>query len=117
MPFGDETYKIVLNTACSPEKVPEKLRPLYKYIRDAKEVGDDALVRMIDDRVRQYNSSEWRRKFMTFEQELKDRYRDGFEEGKEQEAKNIAANMKAKGIDFATISEVTGLSESEITTL
>ena len=79
--FGDEAYKIVLNTACSPEKVSEKLRPLYKYIQDRSVVEGD-LIKKIDDRVRQYNTGDWRRKLMTYEQELENRYHDGMEEGK-----------------------------------
>ena len=32
--FGDEAYSIILNTACSPEKVPEPLKALFEYIND-----------------------------------------------------------------------------------
>ena len=36
LPLDDFSYKIVLNTACTPAKVPEALKPLYAYLNDPK---------------------------------------------------------------------------------
>ena len=55
--FDDGTSKILLNTKCSPDKVPEKLRAFYAYINDPTKVGSK-LVEGIDERVKEYNTEE-----------------------------------------------------------
>ena len=62
--FGDEAYSIILNTSCSPHKVPESLKPLFEYINDPSKGVGDALVDHIDERVKKFNTHEWRRKHM-----------------------------------------------------
>ncbi len=77
LPLDDFSYKIVLNAACSPDKVPEKLKPLYAYLNDPRQSQVSPLTRMIDARVKKFNTDEWRRKYMTFEYMLKERERKG----------------------------------------
>ena len=136
MQFGDEAYSIILNTACSSEKVPQHLKALFEYINDPTKgsESDDALVEDIDRQVSKFNTDEWRRRHMTL-QELMDRNyeqglelgrSEGLEEGLEQgraegEAAGRAAaitelarSMKVKGLDAAAIAEITGLSAVEI---
>ena len=48
--FNDGTSKILLNTKCYPDKVPEKLRSFYEYINDPTKVGSE-LIEGIDERV------------------------------------------------------------------
>ena len=55
--FNDGTSKILLNTKCSPKKVPEKLRAFYAYINDPTKV-DGKLIENIDERVKEYNDEE-----------------------------------------------------------
>ena len=62
LPLDDLSYTIVLNTKCSPEKVPEALKPFYEYLNDPKKNEASELTRMIDERVRKFNSDEWRKK-------------------------------------------------------
>ena len=64
MQFGDEAYSIILNTSCSPHKVPDSLKPLFEYINDPSKGVGDALVDHIDERVKKFNTHEWRRKHM-----------------------------------------------------
>ena len=45
---------------------------------------------------------------------LDDRYQKGKEEGMNQRSLEIAKNMLAKGMDEATIQEITGLTEDQI---
>ena len=134
--FGDEAYSIILNTACSPEKVPQHLKALFEYINDPAKgsESDDALVEDIDRQVSKFNTDEWRRRHMTL-QELMDRNyeqglelgrSEGLEEGLEQgraegEAAgraaaimDLARSMKAEGLSEAIISKTTGLSVVEI---
>ena len=55
--FNDGTSKILLNTKCSPDKVPEKLRSFYEYINDPSKI-DSKLIEGIDERVEEYNTKE-----------------------------------------------------------
>ena len=130
LPLDDFSYKIVLNAACSPDKVPEKLKPLYAYLNDPRQSQVSPLTRMIDARVKKFNTDEWRRKYMTFEYMLKERERKGIEQGRAeghaaglsegrsegaaQKQREIAKNMKTKNISIADIAEMTGLPAEEI---
>ena len=122
--FGDEAYSIILNTACSPEKVPQHLKALFEYINDPTKgsESDDALVEDIDRQVSRFNTDEWRRKHMTI-QELMDRnYEQGRAEGEAAGRElgraaaimELARSMKAKGRPIMQISEDTGLTADEI---
>ena len=64
--LGDDTNIIILNTSCSPEKVPDKLKPLYAYINDSS-CCEDAFIKELDSSVRKYNGPEWRKKYMTLQ--------------------------------------------------
>ena len=116
--FGDEAYSIILNTACSPEKVPEPLKALFEYINDPTKGTGDALVDDIDRQVSRFNTDEWRRRHMTL-QELMDRnYEQGLEQGRAEgeleAARRLARNFKNAGISAEIIAENTGLSLEEI---
>ena len=130
LPLDDLSYTIVLNTKCSLEKVPEALKPFYEYLNDPKKNQASELTRMIDERVRKFNSDEWRTKYMTFEYILNERAREEFEKGeavglekgrKEGEAigaaqkqREIAKSMLQEGITKEVIKKITGLSAKEI---
>ena len=121
LPLDDLSYTIVLNTKCSPEKVPETLKPFYEYLNDPKKNQASELTRMIDERVRKFNSDGWKKKYMTFEYMLNERERKGLELGRSagvaQEKREIAKSMKAKKIPTADIAEITGLSKEEVEAL
>ena len=129
LPLKDLSYTIMLNTTCSPEKVPEALKPFYEYLNDPKKNQASELTRMIDERVRKFNSSEWRQKYMTFEYILNEQKREseaiGFEKGRSegeaigaaQEKREIAKNFKQAGIPIEVIAENTGLSAEEVEAL
>ena len=133
LPLDDFSYKIVLNAACSPNKVPEKLKPLYAYLNDPRQSQVSPLTRMIDARVKKFNTDEWRRKYMTFEYMLKERERIGIEQGRAegeaiglekglvegaaQKQREIAKNLKHAGIPVDVIAENTGLTAKEIENL
>ena len=122
LPLDDLSYTIVLNMKCSPEKVPEALKPFYEYLNDPKKNQASELTRMIDERVRKFNSDGWRKKYMTFEYMLNERERKGLELGIEQgrsegEAKKqheIAKNLKLDGIPMDVIAKNTGLTLEEV---
>ena len=126
LPLDDLSYTIVLNTKCSSEKVPEALKHFYEYLNDPKKNQASELTRMIDERVRKFNSDGWRKKYMTFEYMLNERERKGLELGIEQgrsegrsegEAKKqheIAKNLKLDGIPMDVIAKNTGLTLEEV---
>ena len=119
--FDDGTSKILLNTKCSPDKVPEKLRAFYAYINDPTKVGSK-LIEGIDERVKEYNTKEWREKFVTLEYMIAEAKEEGLEQGRtEGEASGraereieMARAMKGENIDIKTIIKVSGLSAEEI---
>ena len=121
LPLDDLSYTIVLNTKCSPEKVPEALKPFYEYLNDPKKNEASELTRMIDERVRKFNSDEWRKRYMTFEYILNEHKREGeaigFEKGAAQKQREIAKNLKQAGIPVEVIAENTGLSAEEVEAL
>ena len=114
LPLKDLSYTIVLNTKCSPEKVPEALKPFYEYLNDPKKNEASELTRMIDERVRKFNSDEWRKKYMTFEYILNEQKRESFAEGAAQKQREIAKSMKDEGIAKEVIEKITGLSAEEV---
>ena len=121
LPLDDLSYTIVLNMKCSPEKVPEALKPFYEYLNDPKKNQASELTRMIDERVRKFNSNEWRKRYMTFEYILNEHKREGeaigFEKGAAQKQREIAKNLKQAGIPVEVIAENTGLSAEEVEAL
>ena len=122
LPLDDLSYTIILNTKCSSEKVPKALKPFYEYLNDPKKNQASELTRMIDERVRKFNSDEWRKRYMTFEYILNEHKRESFAEGEAaglekgaaKEKREIAKNMKVKNIPIADIVEITGLSAEEV---
>ena len=125
LPLDDLSYTIVLNTKCSPEKVPETLKPFYEYLNDPKKNQASELTRMIDERVRKFNSDGWRKKYMTFEYMLNERERKGLELGRSegeaigaaQEKREIAKSMIKEGIAKEVIEKITGLSKEDVEAL
>ena len=117
LPLKDLSYTIVLNTKCSPEKVPETLKPFYEYLNDPKKNQASELTRMIDERVRKFNSDEWRKKYMTFEYILNEQKRESFAEGAAQKQREIAKSMIEEGIAKEVIEKITGLSMEEVEAL
>lgn len=122
--FNDGTSKILLNTKCSPDKVPEKLKSFYEYINDPSKI-DSKLVEGIDERVQKYNTPEWRERLVTLEYMIAEAKEEGLEQGRTEgevsgraaEKLDMARAMKSEGIDVETIAKVSGLSVEEINKL
>ena len=85
----DQAYKIVLNTACAPEKAPEGLRALYEYINDPSKSEGSALVKAIDERVKKFNGRDWRWRQVTLEYMMLEEYHKGKAEGKAEMAAQL----------------------------
>lgn len=126
MQIGDFSYKIILNTKCSPEKVPEKLKGFYEYIRNPETADKVGFIKELDDRVSKFDTEDWRVREVTLEELIDGKaameYERGLEQGMEQgleqghlEAKiEDALAMKKEGIAVELVARVTGLSIEEI---
>ena len=115
--FNDGKSKILLNTKCSPDKVPEKLRSFYEYINDPTKVGSE-LIEGIDERVQKYNTPEWRERLVTLEYMIAEAKEEGIAEGEASgraaEKIEMARAMKNDKEPIDKIIKYTGLSKEEI---
>ena len=112
--LGDNTCKIIMNTKCTPEKVPEKLRAFYRYLNDPDSGCGDEFVERLDNRVEKYNTSEWRRKLMTLGELMDRNHEIGYKEGLKEGRRKTAIEMKRDGVPVERIIKYTGLTEEEI---
>ena len=117
MKLNDFSYKLVINTKCSEKKVPEKLKPLFAYVNGTEDFESSDLVKRIDQRVKKFNSDEWRKKFMTFEYYVKEKAERAYEEGAAQKEREIAKKFKESGIPIDVIAKNTGLTPEEVAEL
>ena len=115
--FNDGTSKILLNTKCSPDNMPEKLRSFYEYINDPTKVGSE-LIESIDERVQKYNTPEWRERLVTLEYMIAEAKEEGIAEGeaygRAAEKIEMARAMKNDKEPIDKIIKYTGLSKEEI---
>ena len=142
LPFKDESYILILNTSCAPEKVPAHLKALYAYVNDPEKKVEDDLIQKIDDKVEKYNGSEWRWMHVTFEEHVKHMeylareegrlegekagreagrlegekigQKAGEQQGDTKARREIAAKLKAAGMEPEEIAAATELSLEEI---
>ena len=127
MRLNDGSYTIIVNTKSTKDDLPRELKCLFNYINNEEVETEDSFISDLDHRVRLLNTDDnvWRREIMRLDQEIK--YREarvreeghaaGLSEGQDSKAKEIAANLKAAGLDIKTIADNTGLSEEEISRL
>ena len=130
--LNDGSYTIIVNTKSTKDDLPRELKCLFDYINNEEVETDDSFIADLDHRVGLLNTDDnvWRREIMRLDQEIK--YREararedghaaglseghaaGLSEGRDSKAKEIAANLKAAGMDDKDIAINTGLSEKEI---
>ena len=117
LPLDDEAYIIILNTKCNPTLVPDQLKTLFAYINDPTRI-EDSFIQAIDERVQQYNSTEWRRIQLNLEQMMLEKeQRDiekGREEGRTEMQEEIAVKLLEEGLALGIIAKTTGLTREQI---
>ena len=129
----DEVYTVVINTKCPRSKIPSEIESFCTYVETGEVEVTDEFIRKIDERVETVNKDQEVESIMTLEEDMMMRYRIqyekgeaaglergeklGLERGAMQKQCEIAKNMKAKQIDVRTITEITGLTSSEIEAL
>lgn len=117
LPFGDNSFKIIVNTTSSKENTPPELVPFFDYVNSMKVPENDGFIQSLHARVKEFNTSEWRRRLMTLDEQMRLDREKAFDEGKIQEKIETARRMKAEGIETVLICKITGLSIEEIDNL
>ena len=79
IPLNDERYTIILNASCSMGKVPERLRPLFKYLNKGEVAEEDNFIEKIDARVREFQDDEEIKHMMSVEDEMRLAYEKKYE--------------------------------------
>jgi len=129
--LGDKTYKIFLNTQGNDGDVCSDVVDFLKSIEGI--VTDNPFIKKIEAAAEEIRADErWRAKRMQSLVRDQDNFDRGYEQGmmqslvREQDAINrgsdaraveIAKNMLTEKMSISAISKVTGLSETEITTI
>ena len=125
MRLNDGSYTIIVNTKSTKDDLPRELKCLFNYINNEEVETEDSFISDLDHRVRLLNTDDnvWRREIMRLDQEIKyrearareDGHAAGLSEGgRDSKAKDIAANLKAAGMNTKDIAANTGVSEEEI---
>ena len=89
MELGDETRKVFVSTkGTNVNEVPPVLVHFLRYVENSTgecvEVLGDDVVRFLHERVKRIKESrEWERRYMRFEELLRDKFKEGREEGRE----------------------------------
>ena len=119
--FEDGQHTFIFNFSKNREKTEDgAIEEIADYFYNNHVSGE--LSGRIDEMVQELNSNPtWRRKIMTYEQELEAQKRisreEGLEEGYSKAKSDMAMAMLQKGIDIAIVTEITGLSEEELNKL
>ena len=82
MPYGDESFKLIVNTTAPAENTPRGLVPFFDYINRMEVPDDDAFIKALHAQVEKYNTSEWRRKLMTLEEKMRIDQEQAYAKGK-----------------------------------
>ena len=112
--LGDETYKIFFNAQKYDKMLSEEERDFFKYLTGAAVKSDftDKLDRLVSEAK---HNAQWRHQFMTWEQEVQISYRNGVDDGAEQNKIETAKKMLKSGkLSLEDISAFTDLSIQEI---
>ena len=116
--LGDGSSRIILNTKCSKEKIPQELMAFYDFVDTGRVDASDTFVKYLDTRVEEANNDEEVDRIMTLEEEMIVRYDSGLQKGRAEGAtlkqREIAQNLKNAGIPIPVIAETTGLTQEEV---
>ena len=112
--LNDETYTIILAIDCPKGKIPKELETFFTYVEREEVDENDDFVKRIHEKVEEVNRDAEVTEIMTIEEEMRIRWRYGYDEGAAHKQREIAKSMKAKKISTADIAEITGLSVEEV---
>ena len=116
--LADEAYTIILAIDCPKGKIPKELETFFTYVGRDEVDEHDVFVKRIHEKVEEVNRDAEVIEIMTIEEELKIRWRYGYDEGEAagaaKEKREIAKNLKDLGVGTAEIIKATGLSAEEV---
>ena len=116
--LNDESYTIILAINCPKGKIPKELETFFTYVEREEVDENDDFVKRIHEKVEEVNRDTEVTEIMTIEEELKIRWRYGYDEGEAagaaQKQREIAKNLKDLGVGTAEIIKATGLSAEEV---
>ena len=58
LPYGDSTFKIIVNTTSSRKNTPLELIPFFNYVNDMEVPENDTFIHTLHCRVENFNTSE-----------------------------------------------------------
>ena len=122
MQLNDETYTIILAIDCPKGKILKELETFFTYVKHEEVDENDDFVKRIHEKVEEVNRDTEVTQIMTIEEELRIRWRYGYDEGEAaglekgaaKEKREIAKNLKDLGVGTAEIIKATGLSAEEV---
>lgn len=121
LPYGDKSYKIIVNTTSQKKDTPTELVAFFDYINSMKVPENDTFIQALHTRVESFNTSEWRRRLMTLEEQIRLDQEKAFAEGETEGEvrKNLenAKRMKDEGLELSLISKITELPVADIKNL
>jgi predicted transposase/invertase (TIGR01784 family) len=114
--LGDGTTKLFLNSKGTADDVAPDVQAFLQYVEGV--LTENPFVQEIDAEVAHVKrNKEWRREFMTLQDELDMQRRLGQEEGKNKMATAIALNMIRHNMSLEEIAKLTGSSIEEVQAL
>ena len=87
LPYGDETYTVILNTTCPKEKVPTSLRKFFSYVNSQEIPSNDSFIEQIHHLVEELNGRKEIEQIMTLEEEMDVRFSIGKKRDFQKDAK------------------------------
>ena len=112
--LNDETYTIILAIDCPKGNIPKELETFFTYVEREEVDENDDFVKRIHEKVEEVNRDTEVTEIMTIEEEMRIRWRYGYDEGAAQKQREIAKNLKVLGVGTAEIIKATGLSAEEV---
>ena len=111
--FGDQSYKVVVNTKGSRGEIIDELKEAIKYLDDGTVTG--AYSKELDDAVKAVKSSEERRvEYMLMCVRDNEKRAEGREEGREETmVSNIRQLMQNLGLSLQKALDALGITDSE----
>ncbi|MDO4546114.1 MAG: hypothetical protein Q4C25_08150, partial [Bacillota bacterium] len=113
--FGDNTYKIIVNTKSTKKNIPKELKALFQYINENEIDEGDDLICGLDKEVSRLNreDDEWRRQAMRLDEEIELRAefskREGIEQGLKEgieQGESIFAALTKKLMDDSRMDDL-----------
>ena len=56
LPYGDESYKLIINTTAPAENTPQELMPFFDYVNRMEVPDDDKFIQALHAQVEKYNA-------------------------------------------------------------